>query len=67
MPARLAGSVALAAGLLLACSTPSRPADAPAGFVNRVWKVSQSSFKARIHNPGEPVEITLVPADGGPR
>jgi putative lipoprotein len=117
----MAGGLALAGGLLLACSAPSRPADAPGGFVNRVWKVSQSStvapgtlyaflsegtmviaseygtpslgqwrqrgdtltlveeglpyrtevlqlardtFKVRIHNPGEPVEITFVPAEG---
>jgi heat shock protein HslJ len=117
----MAGGLAVAGGLLLACSAPSRPADARAGFVNRVWKVSQSSsvapgtlyaflsegtmviasehgtpsfgkwrqkegtltlveeglpyrteilrqsrdtFRIRMHNPGEPVEITFVPAEG---
>jgi len=113
--------VALGTGFLLACSPPSRPPEPPAGFVNRVWKVSESStvapgtlyaflsegtmviasehgtpsfgkwkqerdtltlveeglayrteilqlvrdtFKVRVHNPGQPVEITFVPAEG---
>ena len=33
-------------GLFLACSPSSRPPEPPAGFVNRVWKVSESSAVA---------------------
>ncbi|RJG13281.1 hypothetical protein D3879_08460 [Pseudomonas cavernicola] len=28
-----------------------------------VLKLSRDEFRLRIHNPGQPVEITLVPAD----
>ena len=31
-----------------------------------ILELSTDTFRLRMHNPGEPVELTLVPADGVP-
>ncbi len=130
---RTAALVAWSVAVLASCSAPSRPAtppinqtaaDAPVGFVNRVWRVAESTgvapgqlyvflsegtlviasatgtpllgrwertgagltmteeglayptdilsltadeFRIRSHNPGQPVETRLVPADRDPQ
>lgn len=35
-------------------------------YACEILGLSKTEFRIRSHNPGEPVEITLVPADGSP-
>lgn len=72
--------VFLSEGTLLITSSHSKPALGTWKYENAVLtmveegipykadivKLSKDEFKIRIHNPGEPVEMTLIPADGRP-
>lgn len=72
--------VFLSEGTLLITSSHSKPALGTWKYENAVLtmveegipykadivKLSKDEFRIRIHNPGEPVEMTLVPADGPP-